>query len=78
MINGLIDKYKNKTKFTKNIELQWELFKTEVREYTIQYCKRKAKKIKIKIKQVKYMYLIINYKKNINHQCKDEIIKENV
>ena len=73
IIKGLIMKYKNKTKLTDNIGHQWDLFKIEVREHTVAYCKRNANKNKSEIHILENKIKKLN--ENINRNCKDDVIK---
>lgn len=72
IINGLIHKYKNNPKLTKNTGHHWDLFKIEVKEYTIEYCKRKAKQNISEIHVLENKIKKLNEK--INKHCKDEEI----
>lgn len=66
-------KYKNKTKLTDNIGHQWDLFKIEVREHTVAYCKRNANQNKSEIHLLENQIRKLN--DSINKNCKYEVIK---
>ena len=64
MVHNLIKNYKDKSLLTKDITLLWDLFKTEVLDYTIAFCKRKAKENKNEITILENKLKILNQQVN--------------
>ena len=79
LIKILIKQYEKKILLTNDIGVKWDLFKTEVRDHTIAFCKRKAQN------NVKDIHILENklkkLNKGINKKCKiDDInsLKEEI
>ena len=72
IIKKLIKQYECKVLLTNDVGLQWDLFKTEVRDYTIAFCKRKAQN------NVKEINILENKLKKLNEcinlKCQEDVI----
>ena len=75
-IEKLITKYQHKFKEQSNLDILWDNFKLEVRDKTIDHCKKKKKKYKKLANELKYLEELNNtstYKEDTSLKQKLEI-----